>query len=145
MTANQAVIVDPHRILRIEDIFAKMEGGTLYTELDLSHAYLQVRLDDSAKEYLIINIHRGLYEYTRLPFGVSSAPTIFQRTMESTLQGLDRVAVYIDDILITGRSEEEHLRVLDEVLQRLEKAGMRLKKSKCTFLSQCRIFRTQDL
>ena len=71
-----------------------------------------------------------------MPFGVSSAPAIFQRTMESILQGLDRVAVYIDDILITGRSEEEHLRVLDEVLQRLEKAGMRLKKSKCTFLSQ---------
>ena len=136
VTANQAVIVDPHPIPRIEDIFAKMAGGTLYTKLDLSHAYLQLQLDDSAKEYLVINTHRGLYEYTRLPFGVSSAPAIFQRTMESILQGLDRVAVYIDDILITGRSEEEHLRVLDEVLQRLEKAGMRLKKSKCTFLSQ---------
>ena len=136
VTANQAVIVDPHPIPRIEDIFAKMAGGTLYTKLDLSHAYLQLRLDDAAREYLVINTHRGLYEYTRLPFGVSSAPAIFQRTMESILQGLDQVAVYIDDILITGRSEEEHLKVLDEVLQRLEKAGMRLKKSKCTFLSQ---------
>ena len=102
------------RIPRIEDIlFAKMAGGTLYTKLDLSHAYLQLQLDNSAKKYLIINTHRGLYEYTRLPFGVSSAPAIFQRTMESILQGLDRVAVYIDDILITGRSEEEYLRVLD--------------------------------
>ena len=135
VTANQAVIVDPHPIPRIEEIFAKMAGGTLYTKLDLSHAYLQLRLDAAAREYLVINTHRGLYEYTRLPFGVSSAPAIFQRTMESILQGLDRVAVYIDDILITGRSEEEHLKVLDEVLQRLQKAGMRLKKSKCTFLS----------
>ena len=115
-----------------------MSGGTLYTKLDLSHAYLQLQLDESAKDYLVINTHKGLYEYTRLPFGVSSAPAIFQRTMENILQGIEHTAVYIDDILITGRSEEEHLRVLNEVLQRLENAGMRLKKSKCIFFDPLR-------
>uniref|UniRef100_A0A1X7SV96 Reverse transcriptase domain-containing protein n=1 Tax=Amphimedon queenslandica TaxID=400682 RepID=A0A1X7SV96_AMPQE len=122
VTANQAVIVDTHPIPRIEDIFAriedilaKMAGGTLYMKLELSHAYLQLQLDDAAKEYLVINNQRGLYENTQLPFGVSSAPAMFQRTMESILQGLDQVAVYIDDII--GRSEKEHLKVLDEVFR----------------------------
>ena len=136
VTANQAVIVDPHPIPRIQDIFARMSGGTLYTKLDLSHAYLQLQLDESARDYLVINTHKGLYEYTRLPFGVSSAPAIFQCTMENILQGIDHTVVYIDDILITGQSEEEHLRVLNEVLQRLENAGMRLKRSKCIFLAE---------
>ena len=99
VTANQAVIVDPHPIPRIEDIFARMSGGTLYTKLDLSHAYLQLQLDESARDYLVINTHKGLYEYTRLPFGVSSAPAIFQCTMENILQGIDHTVVYIDDIL----------------------------------------------
>ena len=78
--------------------------------------------------------HKGLYEYNRLPFGVSSAPAIFQRTMENLLQGLEHVAVYIDDILITGCTEEEHFKTLGEILTRLEWAEMRLKKLKCQFL-----------
>ena len=133
VTANQAILVESHPIPRIEELFTKMSGGVVFTKLDLSHAYLQLRLDETAKKYLVINTHKGLYEYNRLPFGVSSAPAIFQRTMENLLQGLEHVAVYIDDILITGRTEE-HLKTLDEVLTRLERAGMRLKKLKCQFL-----------
>ena len=111
-----------------------MSGGVIFSKVDLSHACLQVRLDETAKKYLVINTHKVHYEYNRLPFGVSSAPAIFQRTMQNLLQGLEHVAVYIDDILITGCTEEEHVKTLDEVLTRLERAGMQLKKSKCLFL-----------
>ena len=83
---------------------------------------------------MVINTQKGLYRYNRLPFGVSSAPAIFQRTMENILQGLPQVCIYIDDILITGRTEEEHLHNLGKVLERLNKAGLRLKKSKCEFM-----------
>ena len=70
-----------------------------------------------------------------MPFGIKSAPAIFQRTMDNLLQGLDHVGVYIDDILITGKSEEQHLATLNEVLSRLEKAGVRLKQEKCVFMA----------
>ena len=61
---------------------------------------------------------------------------IFQRIIESILQGIPNVSLYLDDILITGKSDEEHLRNLEEVLSRLEKAGIRLKRSKCAFMLQ---------
>ena len=59
--------------------------------------------------YVTINTHQGLYQYTRLPFGIASAPAIFQRLMETILQGIPGVVCYIDDILVTGKNEEEHL------------------------------------
>lgn len=76
----------------------------------------------------------GLFCFNQLPFGVPSAPSIFQRTMENILQGIDHVCVYLDDILVTGATEQEHLQNLDNVFSRLETAGMRLKYDKCTFL-----------
>ena len=96
--------------------------------------YLQLPLDTASKQYVTINTHRGLFQYNRLPFGVASAPAIFQRHMEVLLQGLDGVSVYLDDILVAGRTLDEHLSRLAEVLKRLEDSGMRLNKQKCLFL-----------
>ena len=96
--------------------------------------YQQLLLDDKSQELVTINTHRGLFQYTRLPFGIASAPAIFQRTMETVLQGIPGICVYIDDILVTGESEEEHLDHLKLVLQRLEDAGLRWKRSKCQFM-----------
>ena len=73
--------------------------------MDLASAYLQIPLDKQSKEYTTINTHKGLYCYNRLPFGVASAPSIFQRTMENLLQGIKHVCVYLDDILVTGTTE----------------------------------------
>ena len=89
----------------------------------LSHAYLQLVLDEESRKFTTINTQKGLFQYKRLPFGVSSAPTIFQRTMDSLLQGIPQTCVYLDDILITGNTVEEHLKNLDEVLRRLQTAG----------------------
>ena len=83
---------------------------------------------------MVINTHRGLFRYTRLLFGIASAPRIFQRVMECVLHGISGVVVYLDDILITGETEEEHLQTLDEVLSRLDKAGLRVKCGKCEFM-----------
>lgn len=77
---------------------------------------------------MMVNTHNGLYQYQRLLFGVASAPAIFQPTMESILQGLRHVCVYLYDILISGKSSREHLRNLKEVLGRLEEVGLRFKK-----------------
>ena len=107
----------------------------LGAKLDLQHEYLQVVLEDESKPYTVINTHHGLFQYNRLPFGVSAAPGIFQRVMDSLVQGMPHVAAYLDDIAVTGASEDDHLKSLDAVLQRLETACLRLKKHKCVFMA----------
>ena len=102
--------------------------------MDLSQAYQQLKLDAESQKYLVINTHKGLFRYTRLPFGVSSVPGIFQKAMETLIQGIPHVTVYIDDILITGETEADHLQTLEKVLERLAKAGLRAKKHKCKFM-----------
>ena len=100
--------MDQYPLPKPEDIFAKLSGGQKFTTLDLTHAYNQLVLDEDSRKYVTINTHKGLYQYTRLPFGIASAPAVFQRTMDTMLQGIDGVACYIDDIIIT--TEEEVLR-----------------------------------
>ena len=133
LTLNQVAETDTYPLPRIEDMFASLPGDKTFTKLDVLHAYQQVPLDEDSKEYTTINTHQGLYRYKHLPFGVASAPSTLQRTIESILQGIPHVTVYIDDILITGTTQEEHLHNLEEVLSRLEKDNIRLKLSKCAF------------
>ena len=135
MTVNKASKLDRYPIPRVEDLFASLAGGQTFTKLDLSQAYQQIRLEEQSRQYVVINTHKGLYRYTRLPYGVSSAPAIFQRTMDLLLQGIPGVVVYLDDILITGKTRSEHVQALDEVLSRLKKAGLRLQKKKCVFMA----------
>ena len=134
VTVNPVLAVDQYPLPKPEDLFTALSGEKRFTKLDLRHAYQQMRLEDSAKELVTINTHKGLYQYNRLPFGVASAPAIFQRTMDVILQGLEGVICYIDDILITGSSDKKHLANLEEVLKRLKHHGIKLKTSKCKFL-----------
>jgi len=91
-------------------------------------------LDETSMGYVTINTHKGLYRYKRLPYGVASAPAIFQKVMESILQGIPNVAVYIDDLLVTGKTDQEHLSTLKQVFERLKQHGLRIKRSKCAFM-----------
>ena len=115
-------------------MLASLAGGTTFLKLDLAHVYQQVVLCDESKDLVTINTHKGLYRVNRLPFGAASAPSMFQRIMESILHGLPGVSVYIDDILITGKSIEEYLENLEAVLARLKETGLQLKHDKCAFL-----------
>lgn len=134
VTVNQAIKVDSYSLPRVEDLFSALAGGKYFTKLDMSQAYLQLQLDDASKQYVTVNTHRGLFRYNRLPFGVSAAPAIFQRCMENLLRGCQGVSVYLDDLLVTGSTTDEHLERLDHVLHILETAGLRLNRSKCAFL-----------
>ncbi len=134
VTVNQVLSVDQYPLPKPEDLFATLANGKTFTKLDLSQAYQQMLLDGESTKYLTINTHLGLYEYTRLPFGVVSAPAIFQRAMDTILQGISGVICYIDDILVTGSTEEQHLVALEEVFKRLKKYGLRLKREKCFFM-----------
>ena len=134
VTVNQVLNVEQYPLPRPDDIFATLAGGKYFSKLDLSQAYLQVQLDEDSRDYVTINTHQGLYRYTRLPFGVASAPALFQKLMDTVLQGIPRVACYIDDILVSGSDKGQHLTTLKEVFRRLEEHGFRLKQAKCEFL-----------
>ena len=134
LTINQIVQVDTSPLPLVQYILGSLANGKSFTKLDLAHAYQQLSLDNDSRPYTTINTHRGLFRYTRLPFGVDAAPAIFQRTMESLLGDLRHVCIYLDDILVTGESEAAHLQNLAAVLKRLEYAGVRLKREKYFFM-----------
>ena len=126
-TVNPVSKLHRYPIPRVEDLFAGLEKGKTFSTIDLKQ-------DPASQKYLVINTHRGLFKYTLLPYGVSSAPGIFQQAMEQLLRGLPGVVVYIDDILVAGSTEKEHLQALEEVLKRLANARLRAKQHKCHVL-----------
>ena len=133
-TVNPVSKLDRYPIPKIEDLFSTLAGGKIFSKIDLSQAYQQLPLDEESKQYVVINTHKGLFRYTRLPFGISSAPGIFQRVIESVLQGIPRVVAYLDDILVSGATQDKHLSTLEAVFDRLEEAGLRVQEDKCQFM-----------
>ena len=133
VTVNKAINVDTYPLPLIDELFASLSGGVSFTKLDLSQAYHQLPLEEGSRNLTTVNTPNGLYEYLRLPYGINSAVGIFQRTIENLLKGLQGVCVYLDDILVTGKTTEEHLQNLRAVLLRLQENGVTLRKDKCKF------------
>ena len=104
LTINQAAVVERYPLPRIEDMLSCLAKGKVLSKLDLSHAYMQLAL--KSKKYVTISSQKGLFQYTKLPFGITSAPAVFQRTMECILQGIPNTIVYISGWIIRGRSFE---------------------------------------
>nr|XP_047141136.1 uncharacterized protein K02A2.6-like [Hydra vulgaris] len=134
ITVNQAAPVDSYPIPNITDQLATIAGGERYTKLDLSQAYQQLELDETSREFLTINTHQGLYQPTHLQFDVHSTTGIFQREMDRRLGRLSFVKVQVDDILISWKTDAEHLNNLESVLKILKESGLTLKVSKCSFM-----------
>ena len=85
-----------------EDIFTTFNGGTCFAKLDLTETYLQVEVPAALRELLTINTHCGLFQCTRLPFGVKTAPAIFQQIMDTMLTGVEGAVSYLDDIIVVS-------------------------------------------
>ncbi|CAG4936898.1 unnamed protein product [Colias eurytheme] len=133
VSLNKQLVVDKYPLPTIKELFSKLHGGQQFSKLDLSMAYNQFILDDQSQKYTCINTHRGLFVFTRLVFGLASAPAIFQRAMDELLSGIDGVLCLLDDVCITGRNRAEHLERLHTVLQRLQAAGLVLQREKCEY------------
>ena len=134
-TVNSSLEIDQYLLPLPEDLMAALTGGYKFSKLHLSAAYQQMILDEDLHLYVVINTQKGLFKYLRLPFGVASTPALFQQAMDTILQGLSHVIYYLDNILITDATHEEHLMNLAEILiSRLSNHGLRLKQEKCSFM-----------
>ncbi|XP_023313900.1 uncharacterized protein K02A2.6-like [Trichogramma pretiosum] len=108
LTLNPNIIIDKYPLHSIDDIFAKLQGGVHFSELDLKHSYMQFPVDEESSNLLTIVTHKGLYKYTKIPEGVSPAPADVQRKMDECLLGVDGAIAYLDNIYVTGKTEAEH-------------------------------------
>ena len=93
ITINSYLVVDQHPLSKPEELFSPLSGGQKFSKVDLSHAYQQMVLEEDSRKYVANNTHKGLYRYTCLPFGIASAPAVFQRTMDTILQGIPNVFI----------------------------------------------------
>lgn len=134
VTLNPVLSIDKYPVPKIEDLFANLSGSVYFTKLDLSQAYNQVVLSENSRKYTVINTHRGLFKYNRLVFGLASSPGIFQRLMTDVLKDIPDVMVFLDDILIVGKTIESNLATTERVLCRLHDCGLKIKRQKCVFL-----------
>eukprot|EP00117_Sycon_ciliatum_P016490 scpid42895/ scgid2937/ Retrovirus-related Pol polyprotein from transposon gypsy; Reverse transcriptase; Endonuclease len=136
VTVNPQLRVDQHPLPLIDDIFASLSGGRRFTKLDLKAAYTQMEVAEESRPILTLNTHLGLYRLNRLAYGITSAPALWQRAMDQLLGDLSPVECTIDDVILTGEDDDQHLQTLEAVLKLLADAGLRMNRSKCEFFKE---------
>lgn len=129
---NKSVKREHYILPTPDEITAKLSGATVFSSLDAASGFWQIPLHPDSCKLTTFITPFGRYCFKRLPFGITSAPEIFQRKMLETLSELEGVEVFMDDILVHGTSMEQHDARLEKVLQRVEAAGLKLNKEKCS-------------
>ena len=133
LTVNRVAKGDQYPLPRVEELLTGLVGSTVFSKIDLKSAYNQLVLDEDSREILTVNTPRGLLRPTRLSFGYASAPSLFQRTMDTLLAGIKGVCVFLDDVVVAGETTESHEKALREVLRRFSEAGLKANEEKCCF------------
>ena len=122
--ANAAIKRVRHPIPTVEDVSFELNGAKYFSKLDLSQAYHQFELDEASRYITTFSTHVGLFRYKRLNYGTNAAAEIFQYTLQTQLQGLCGVKNIADDILVYGKTRDEHDSNLEKCLQRLSTKGL---------------------
>lgn len=130
---NEVVLRERHILPSVENILGRLGQAKVFSKLDATAGFHQVKLSEESQELTTFITPMGRFCFRRLPFGICSAPEYFERQMSRILEGLEGVVSMIDDILVFGTSKDEHDRRLQQVLQRLDEAGIKLNKKKCSF------------
>ena len=128
---NIAVRREHLMVSSLDDIAPKLAHSKVFSTLDATSGFWQIPLDENSQLMTTFITPFGRYAFRRLPFGISSAPEIFQRKMSPLPEGLSGVEVITDDILVHGRDLEEHDACLTAVIRRIDASRLKLNPSKC--------------
>jgi len=135
---NDVTRKDCYPLPRIDDTLDALSGNKWFTTLDLKSGYWQVEISPQDREKTAFTAGQGLWQFKVMPFGLCNAPATFERLMETVLRGLSYEAclVYLDDIIIIGRTFEEHLKSIRSVFMKLKEANLKLSPKKCKFFQK---------
>jgi len=132
---NDITVKDRMPIPNIEELFDNLSGKEVFTSLDFTAGYWQIPLSNNAKPKTAFLINNNQYQFKVMPFGLVNAPATFQRMMMNLTSDLDSVP-YLDDIILSSKSEVENIKVLRCIFEKLRKANFKLKASKCSLLQR---------
>ena len=121
---------------KLEDIFSKLGKAKYFTTLDLRAGYHHIALDDDAIKKTVFVSPFGKFEFLHVCLGLAQAPASFQNLMNKVLNGLLFTVAYLDEIIIFSETAKQHLTHIKIVLHRLKEAGLRMKRSKCSFFKK---------
>ncbi|XP_064488368.1 uncharacterized protein K02A2.6-like [Ornithodoros turicata] len=126
LTVNLRTKASSYPLPTTTEVFTRLRGGKIFSTLDLKQAYQQLRLTTAAAEILTVNTIKGLFRVKRLPFGISAAPGIFQRFIDTLLADIPGTSAYLDDdVIVCGKDIDEHNRRLEQVLRhRIDAEGL---------------------
>ena len=114
-----------------------MVRAQFFSTMDLKSGFWQVKMAEKSRKYTAFTIgSMGIFEFLQMPYGLCNAPATFQRLMQNCLQELTYALIYLDDVIVFSRTEEEHLTQLWAVFERFREHGLKLKPSKCHFLQK---------
>jgi hypothetical protein len=132
---NEITVKDKYPLPHIQDVFDQLGNSKVFSTLDLKAGYHQIPVAPEDIHKTAFRCHLGLFEFVRMPFGLTNGPGVFQRVMDQVLEGLIGVSVmvYLDDIVIFSENHSDHAVHIQQVLDRLRHYGLRLKATKCSF------------
>ena len=135
---NEKTISDRYNMPEIDYVISQLKGQNFFSTLDLASGFHQIKMKDSDIEKTAFSINNGKYEFTRMPFGLKNAPAIFQRAIDDVLREyIGKICyVYIDDVIVFGKTLEEAVYNLELVLNALNKAGLKVQLDKSEFLKK---------
>ena len=131
--ANEAVVPERHPIPTVDEVLQDLNGSTVMSKMDLRLGFHQLELHEDSRPITTFATHLGLFRYTRLFFGVNSAPELYQHVLRQVLRNCEGTANIADDIIVHGKTKDEHDKRLLKVFQTLSEAGLTLNREKCTF------------
>lgn len=136
---NKKIIRERFPLPLIEDLLDKLKEAQLFTSLDLKNGFLHVNVSEESQKYTAFVTPQGQYEFNKMPFGLCTAPSVFQRFVNDIFQDfiLDgTVLAYLDDLIIPSKTEEEGIKKMKKILERAQEYGLQFNWEKCHFLQR---------